>query len=172
MSRLCPDCSLNMSAQIFHGLALDVCPQCAGIWFDQDELSALLNNDPRCLIELEEKTVPTPNHQTFGGPTRIECPDCSESLDEYHYLYSSSLILNSCPECGGIWVQEGELKKLIEIHNQSHEETLTAQQRAAIATAEMQGSQANHIARYRSIQRFCQLLLYFPPYGRGRFGWF
>ncbi len=43
-TRNCPRCSVVMPIKEIKGVNLDFCPQCAGIWFDKNELGDLINN--------------------------------------------------------------------------------------------------------------------------------
>jgi Zn-finger nucleic acid-binding protein len=36
-------------------------------------------------------------------------------MDKFRYMYSSNLMLDECERCGGIWVQDGELRRMREI---------------------------------------------------------
>jgi Zn-finger nucleic acid-binding protein len=39
----CPECQHAMEVQTHHGLRLDVCRHCKGVWFDREELAAIWN---------------------------------------------------------------------------------------------------------------------------------
>jgi Zn-finger nucleic acid-binding protein len=111
MSRNCPDCLIATRVETIYGVSLDVCDRCAGIWFDADEIRTLLARDPIVMVTLEDSTVPTVD-PVYRRPSERHCPDCAVPLHEYHYLYSSPVSLDACTDCGGIWVEDSELRQM------------------------------------------------------------
>lgn len=110
---LCPDCVVEMQTHRLYGVAVDICPACAGIWFDDRELRALKEVDPLILLSLEERAIPDVVWDPKETISR-RCPRCSIALTPYRYQYRSSVELDGCAQCHGIWVQNGELKKIHE----------------------------------------------------------
>ena len=164
MPRTCPSCSAPMQPEIVHGVTLDICPDCAGIWFDADELRALLAKDVLALTEIEERNTA---HITQGaqGPSHLLCPDCDVVLEEYHYLYNSPIILHTCSRCGGFWVADGELAKMQTWLRQAHQPS-TGEARSAELIAQATIAHENEMYRQRNLQSFCGVL------GRRVPGWF
>jgi Zn-finger nucleic acid-binding protein len=39
--RSCPDDQLNLKKIRYHGITLDLCQECCGVWFDRKDLDAL-----------------------------------------------------------------------------------------------------------------------------------
>lgn len=107
MPRTCPDCGSDLRAEDILGITLDVCPECAGIWFDDGELLKLKELGDEAIDVVEGETAPTQEGEPKKS-TRM-CPDCGTALDEYSYLYTTKVELDACPNCNGTWVQEGEL---------------------------------------------------------------
>lgn len=111
MKRECPDDLVVLESRTLGGLDLDVCPRCAGIFFDEGEIAALQQSGPSMVVEVEEACEP-------GGLTFVEspvpkrCPGCKKPMRAYAYRYSSDIRLDGCDACGGIWVQDGELAKI------------------------------------------------------------
>ncbi len=111
MNRACPDDGTALQPQAHCGLTLDACPRCAGVYFDEGEISALQQKGSDALNEVEDACVP-------GGLTRVDtpypkrCPGCGKSMWAYAYRYSSDIRLDGCEACGGVWVQDGELAKI------------------------------------------------------------
>jgi len=112
MSRLCPECQIHLEPMEFHGVMLDECSGCGGVWFDDGELKKCQAGGTSSLIELEDQIAPAVlwHHQDH---TRI-CPSCNIRLTTYKYLYTSEILLDECTGCYGVWVQDGELKKMAE----------------------------------------------------------
>ena len=53
--RHCPDCRLLLTERKFGEVTLDVCSNCAGIWFDNGELRRAEETDSVALLRLEDE---------------------------------------------------------------------------------------------------------------------
>jgi len=73
---------------------------CGGLWFDIDETDQYFseNDSPEHLIR---------NRTVSGGI--LSCPQCSIRMKEVHI---HELVLDTCPECRGIWFDGGEVQEL------------------------------------------------------------
>jgi membrane associated rhomboid family serine protease len=40
------------------------------------------------------------------------CPRCYKKLSKFNYSYDSNVILDKCPDCGGIWADKGEVEQV------------------------------------------------------------
>ncbi len=111
MKRVCPEDLVMLEARELRGLTLDVCPKCAGIYFDEGEIAALQFDGPEALTEVEDAV--TPGGLTFvESPIPKRCPGCQKPMHGYRYRYSSDIRLDGCQNCGGVWIQDGELGKI------------------------------------------------------------
>lgn len=164
---LCPDCKIEMQSQRYYGVAVDICPACAGVWFDEGELRALMQVDPLILLSLEDRAVP----DIYYSPDEVlgrRCPRCSIALHAYRYLYDSPVELDGCNQCHGIWVENGELRKLHEtLQAQEQAETQPeAQHRLAVAQYEIESRE--QVERANMLTSLFRLLRKrVPPFGIG-----
>ncbi len=55
-----------MNVETFLDVNLDVCPACAGLWVNPDELSTILHKDPEGFADLEAKEIPHVEHGPAG----------------------------------------------------------------------------------------------------------
>jgi len=110
---LCPDCRIEMEAHRHYGVTVDVCPACAGVWFDESELRLLMEIDPLILLSIDDRALPDVQYSPEETVNR-RCPRCALLLHPYRYLYDSPVELDSCNQCHGIWVDNGELHKMHE----------------------------------------------------------
>ena len=88
-------------------LELDQCDRCAGIWFDPRELDRVLAqksidalrrlSSPR--IDLDERRGRCPRCRTAGDLVRV-----ASTAGPIH--------IDTCPVCGGQWLDGGELEVL------------------------------------------------------------
>ncbi len=83
---------------------LDFCPACGGVWFDSEELEALLRAGG-IEVELLASAVPAETKEK-----KRRCPRCRKKMDK---LASSGVVVDSCPAGDGLWLDEGELAGLL-----------------------------------------------------------
>ena len=104
----CPKCQTETLGEFsVHGVAVDRCASCAGIWCDAHELVELLAEEASYVATLRRGHA---KEEMEGKKGR--CPrDGSELLRVYSSI-ESSVILDACPDCRGIWLDGGEFAKL------------------------------------------------------------
>jgi Zn-finger nucleic acid-binding protein len=109
-----------MVAETAHGVLLDVCPNCGGIWLNGDELKGVLASDPNTIAGIEATVHPHVEQRRLG-PSRLFCPDNNVPLDEYHYMYNSPVLIHSCTVCGGMFIHADELPLMQQWFEKSHQ---------------------------------------------------
>ncbi|MDR3689481.1 MAG: zf-TFIIB domain-containing protein [Fimbriimonas sp.] len=126
MPRTCPDCRTDLSQKDFFGVTLDTCCHCAGIFFDEGEVSRIREQGGNSALDaLEDRVQPDPGHVDSREVDRL-CPGCHTRMRRYRYLYSSPIHLDTCDSCGGVWVQDGELKQMREYLDSAKEDSPAA----------------------------------------------
>jgi Zn-finger nucleic acid-binding protein len=109
----CPACGRELTSMAAGPTTVDVCARgCAGIWFDHFELAkvdeqsesagaALLEvkGDPSVKVDLEQRRT---------------CPECGPQMVMMRHFSSVSrkVTIDECPNCGGIWLDVGELSAI------------------------------------------------------------
>jgi len=93
------------------GLEVDVCRGgCGGIWFDNFELSRVDQpHEPlgAALMALEINPAAT------IVPNRRPCPRCEGiTLLQHKFSPDKPVIVDECPNCGGVWLDGGELAEI------------------------------------------------------------
>lgn len=160
MARNCPDCKQPLAKETFHDIEIERCWECAGFWFDADELRRLLAADPLAMTVLEERALPriTQKHVCEGVLT---CPSCAGLLHVYHYEYNSPIELETCMDCGGFWVQEGELLKIQQWREAHHHATSEDERNLVVAQATIEHE--NALQRLTNLSWFFGLLRQHKP---------
>ncbi len=114
----CPVCQVALREthleEEYEFEALDVCPQCQGIWFDKGELDRL---DGSMWVNIE--------HHGFlerqgDGHRQVKCPKCDVLLKPLSPSEEPDLIIDRCPSCEGFWLDSGELEHLRSVTDQVH----------------------------------------------------
>ncbi len=77
--------------------ALDACPTCKGVWFDDGELRGAL------AVPGVAQQVPGHAFQAVGRA----CPRCSAPLFE-HCFPGTQVLVDGCRQCQGVWLDGGE----------------------------------------------------------------
>jgi Zn-finger nucleic acid-binding protein len=108
MSLNCPRCKHAFLEEIeLREIPLDRCPCCAGIWFDNAEVSELtrLKNQ----LSGFESIVPSSSFHAENMP----CPKCDGVTLRRLVMQSGGRdkILYRCASCLGTWIDRGELRE-------------------------------------------------------------
>jgi Zn-finger nucleic acid-binding protein len=86
---------------------VDRCTCCGGLWFDNDEIGALLGRTP--VVRRLETTVPP----EAGRAPDLACPRCAElplrAMPVADGEGGASTVFR-CASCSGTWVDRGELR--------------------------------------------------------------
>lgn len=108
----CPDCQKGLKKAIFYKTEVDFCPDCLGIWFEEDEIRQAKDEKDKNLswldIDLWEK-----KEKFKVSPERKVCPRCKMPLYEINYG-DSEIKVDLCNLCHGVWLDRGEFKKIID----------------------------------------------------------
>jgi Zn-finger nucleic acid-binding protein len=106
----CPKCQTeSFTTATIRGISVDRCTTCTGIWFDERELGTLLNEDHRLLTPLRGETSSEEVNEKRG-----KCPRDVTPLLRMYSAINPSVIVDTCLQCHGIWLDGGEFDALLE----------------------------------------------------------
>lgn len=145
------------------GVQLDICPTCAGVWFDDGELRELAAAAPSALKALDSRHVPELEVLNVPG-TRKMCPRCQVHLRTYSYRYNSPVLVDSCPQCSGIFIEDQELEAIYELREEE-----ARQQVSAVIASRKVNTGATNIGSL-SLERSVSTLLHALHHWRDRQG--
>ena len=97
-------------------ISFDMCEKCGSLWLDAGELDKILFQVQGSIeyCETEEDREPKKRVKESGKELK-KCPRCDDSvLDKVKFLESDDIFLHLCRNCGGFWLDGGELN-LIEV---------------------------------------------------------
>ncbi len=105
----CPKCSSRLDIVLNNEIRLDKCTQCGGMWFDKGELVKLLIGD------VDLSTDGSIDNESYEMNQRGgECPLCNGSiLERIESKTSENVVIDMCKNCGGVWLDKGELTSLV-----------------------------------------------------------
>jgi len=113
----CPHDSTPLTAQTYEAnIEVDVCGQCKGMWLDKGELEAIeeaSEHDYRKQLDTVRDQPEDSLHvaqQLAEAP--IRCPNCHGEMDKREYGYCSRIVIDTCNDGCGVWLDAGEIQAL------------------------------------------------------------
>jgi len=108
----CPACGNNLSPTTVGEVTVDVCQGgCGSIWFDQLELKKV-DEQSEAAGEALLNVDRNPDVQVDYGAMRT-CPKCQDTVMMRHFFSVKRHVeVDECPQCGGFWLDAGELATL------------------------------------------------------------
>jgi Zn-finger nucleic acid-binding protein len=117
--RPCPECGTAMeSVNLGHRrrFFIEQCVRCHGLFFDVNELQALLDDAVAPVYEIDmpllftlQKESPVPRRQL----TYVSCPVCGKMMNRVNFGRRSGVVVDQC-RSHGMWLEGGELHRLME----------------------------------------------------------
>ncbi len=113
----CPRCSSVLSSVDDDGVQVEVCPGCKGEWLSAGELQQLVEHHDEVFTSQEIASLDALNKDVFTAENcdheELNCPQCETvPMEHFNYGDTSGIILHKCLECGGIWADKDQLKKV------------------------------------------------------------
>lgn len=108
----CPSCKILLRRIDNHGIALDECPECGGVWFDASELKKVIDSTDNALRWIDFNIFEQEDEKFAHSVQGEMCPQCVRPLAQFIYKNSGAAI-GICPSCKGAWLAKGELSKII-----------------------------------------------------------
>lgn len=101
--KICPECKKNFKKLVINKLELDFCPDCTSLWFDTGELSKITGLSKEFYSE-----------DLKSRKSKLKCPVCEKEMEEHVFYRKDNLLIDVCGT-HGIYLQSGELGRVIEI---------------------------------------------------------
>ena len=117
--RPCPECGTAMESvnvgndQRFF---IEQCARCHGLFFDLNELQALLDDAVAPTYEINYPllfTLQNESPMAIRKAAYVPCPDCSKLMNRARFGERSGVVADRCRD-HGVWLQGGELHRLME----------------------------------------------------------
>ena len=108
----CPACFNSLTEIRIEGIAIDVCQGgCGGAWFDAFELQRLekFAGNSNAMIG----TISRNPSIKVDATRKRDCPRCEAIKLQRHFFSSRRRVeVDQCPNCGGYWLDSGELESI------------------------------------------------------------
>lgn len=127
MSLHCPHDGTALERKTYEGkIEIDACAACGGMWLDEGELEAIQDTRERDY----EKALRERHDSIAAGVTQarqlqsatIACVECSKPLDKREYGYGSQVVIDTCADGCGLWLDRGEIEQLEKFFERSQKE--------------------------------------------------
>lgn len=115
----CPKCHQPLTGLDYEGVHIDTCPSCGGDWLDAGELGAIVKartvrfDQQQCLEMARAEKITGVKLSTLDR--HFTCPSCGGTTHPVNYGDDTGLIIDKCAQCGGVWIDKGELEKIQEL---------------------------------------------------------
>ncbi|WP_372895799.1 zf-TFIIB domain-containing protein [Stieleria sp.] len=144
----CPRDGATLASETYEAdVVVDRCPVCRGIWLDSGELKTIQETiEHDYSQQLQRINVVARAYELARQKSQpdIRCPKCQGELHPREYAYCSQILIDRCAECGGVWLDAGELVALEQFFEQAAAEEKA--ERETEARGKDQGLQRGFIA--------------------------
>ena len=116
---ICPRCDIaleEITLEMEQDLDLERCPECQGLFFDPGELEFMLDQSVKHVLQIDHNKLAALSEESTIGRMKnryVKCPHCTDLMNYYNYGGRSGVIVDWCKP-HGIWLDGGELKRLLE----------------------------------------------------------
>ncbi|MCP4487537.1 MAG: zf-TFIIB domain-containing protein [Gammaproteobacteria bacterium] len=118
--RICPRCTIPLQTiNLKKGdkFYIEQCTRCMGLFFDLNELEALLEMSVSNVFRIDQSRMNTINKELYHRDPALKkyvtCPVCSRFMHRSNFGAKSGVIADCCSS-HGVWLDGGELKRLLE----------------------------------------------------------
>ena len=111
----CPKCSSVLKKKFYEKIEVEKCDKCKGTWLDAGELTKIIETD---IEKFDTKLVQETLVTHFAGIPLDEqrsvenCPVCQKAMRASNYDYQSGIIIDTCVDGHGVWLDDKELEKV------------------------------------------------------------
>jgi len=109
----CPACDAKLDLYSIVSMEFEGCPKCRGMWLTKDELRKLKNKVGIGQLHWLNAEVDNIEKTAAVQGKRI-CPKKDGGKLVSVVFGKSSVVLDWCPKCHGIWLDRGEFDKVID----------------------------------------------------------
>jgi len=150
----CPKCKVQLQRIEYEGVLVRMCGECGGIWLSKPALKRIMHKrEQRWPEPVKEKFLELADRS--NSTEDLICLSCGKIMQKQTFMDWDDIVIDRCPECGGIWLDPGELEK-IQIYweyAQDHPELVnwSALERKALAEAYLE-------ARKHEVRRMAEFM--------------
>ena len=108
-SHLCPVCATPLANASIESQEMLYCTHCHGMLLDMEKFLPLLD----VLREYRYWSRSSQAPRDFDDGRVLHCPLCKGEMDHHPYGGGGNLAVDSCEPCGVLWLDRGELSRIV-----------------------------------------------------------
>lgn len=110
----CPHCASALRAALYEGVEIHTCSACHGEFVAGEAMRSIVNAREQSFDDRIGAMAAT-HGPAFGVPEwaqgrTLACPACDENMQVINYAGDTSVMVDRCPDCGGLWLDAEELE--------------------------------------------------------------
>lgn len=109
----CPACGKILNEYAMFSMKFEGCPTCKGIWLFKDELRKLKNKVEHGSMRWLNDEIESIS-KTSAMATKRLCVKCKNVKMVSVLFGKSSIVIDWCPQCHGMWLDKNEFEAVIE----------------------------------------------------------
>jgi Zn-finger nucleic acid-binding protein len=130
----CPVDTAMLETHVLDPVTVEECPQCRGLWFNQDELRRAKDAAKPDLNWLDFDLWSEKDKFDATWSSR-KCPQCKKKMATIGYC-NTGVGVDYCIEGHGMWLEKGELEAIVErLDAEANSKTLAEYVSASLAEA-------------------------------------
>lgn len=110
---ICPACGHTLNAYTLFSMRFEGCPKCKGIWLVKDELRKFKNKVDDGSLRWLNTEIENIEKTSAISTTRL-CVKCRATNLVAVNFGNSSVLIDWCPQCHGMWLDRGEFQAITE----------------------------------------------------------
>jgi len=110
---VCPACGSSLNLYTIFSMHFEGCPKCKGIWLIKDELRELKNKVEDGSLRWMNEEIEN-MEKTSALATKRSCIKCKKAGLVSVIFGKSSVLVDWCPHCHGMWLDRGEFEAITE----------------------------------------------------------
>lgn len=155
----CPRCQSALRSVEYDGQIVEACPDCGGEWLHAGELQKLVEHHNEVFTPEEIASLDAVNKEIFTAENddhdELNCPGCEDvQMEHFNYGDTSGIILRKCLECGGIWMDKDQLKKVEEVVDGWKADLKQDEEKYGSVLQKVEAEEQKELDRAVSISRF------------------
>jgi Zn-finger nucleic acid-binding protein len=119
-TEVCPACGKLLSEYTAYTMKFEGCPACKGIWLFKDELRGLKNKVENGSLRWMNDEVNSVE-KTSARATARACPKCKSAKLVSVLFGKSSIVIDWCPQCFGMWLDQDAFEGVTDYLKQESE---------------------------------------------------
>jgi Zn-finger nucleic acid-binding protein len=113
----CPRDNHILDEGEFHEIPVMHCPECEGVLIKQMSLMKLLKEMAKELAQ--DISFESEIESVEDKGANVDCPGCYSVMENYGYMGSNDVMIDSCGQCTVLWIDSNELATMCFINERA-----------------------------------------------------